>query len=81
MGSIWSDAAQISPAHSSNAAIIVSLALKAGSSERQRRKIGNRFRRQQRHRDALIARGAASDPRNSGDQNVSTLGESNVAQN
>src|ERR1700688_1041663 len=65
LGSIWGNAPEISPAHSSNAAIVVSLALKTGSTERQRWEIGNRSRRQQRHRDTLLARGAAGDPRNS----------------
>ena len=34
IGSIWGDAAEISPAHSSNAAIVISLALKTGLTER-----------------------------------------------
>ncbi len=65
IGSIWGDAAEISPAHRSNAAIVVSLALKTGLTERQRWEIGDRPRREQRHRDTLVACGAAGDPRNS----------------
>ncbi len=79
--SVWGNAAEISPAHSSNAAIVVSLALKTGLTERQRWEIGNRSRSQQRYSDTLVARVAAGDPRNSCQQNMSTLGLRNVAQN
>ncbi|MGB8683961.1 MAG: hypothetical protein WCD12_13830 [Candidatus Binatus sp.] len=81
LGSIWSNAAEISPAHSSNAAIVVSLTLKTRLTERERRKFRNRSRRQECHRDPLVARTAAGDPRNSCQQNVRTLGLRNVAQN
>src|SRR6202023_1745088 len=81
IGSIWGNAAEISPAHSSNAAIVVSLALKTGPTEWQRWEIGNRSRRQQRHCDSLLARGAAGDPCNSCQQDVRTLGQIDVAQN
>ncbi len=81
LGSIWGNAAEIGPAHSSNAAIVVSLALKTRVTERQHWKFRNRSGRQQRHRDTLVARTAAGDSRNSRQQNVSTLGLRNVAQN
>jgi hypothetical protein len=63
--SIWGNAAEIRPVHSSNAAIVVSLALKTGLTERQRWEFRNRSRRQHRYRDTLVARVAAGDPRNS----------------
>ena len=81
LGTFWGNAVEISPAHSSNAAIVVSLALKTGFTERQRWEIGNWSRRQQRYRDTLVARVAAGDPRNSCQQNVSTPGQRHVAQN
>src|ERR1700734_1840803 len=81
LGSIGSNTAKISPAHSSNAAIVVSLALKTGLTERQRREIGNRSGRQQRYRDTLVTRGAAGDPRDSCQQNMSPLSHRYVAQN
>ena|SRR5580692_710506 len=65
LGSLWCNTAEISPAHTSNAAIVVSLALKTGLIERQRREIWNRSRRQQRYRDTLVLCVAAGDPRNS----------------
>ena len=55
--------------------------IETGFTERQRWEIGNRSRRQQRYRDTLVARVAAGDPRNSCQQNVSTLGRRNIAQN
>ena len=81
LGSIWSNAAEVSPAHSSNAAIAVSLALKTRLTERQRWEFRNRSRRQQRHRDTLVARAATGDSRDSSQQNVSPLGLRNVGQN
>ena len=81
LGSIRGNAFEISPADSSDPAIVVSLALKTGLTERQRREFRNRSRRQQRHRDTLVARVAAGNPRNSGYQNVSVLGQRNVAKN
>ena len=47
LGSIWGNAAEISPAHVSNAAIVVSLALKIRLTERQRWEFWNRSRRQE----------------------------------
>src|ERR1700737_1248743 len=81
LGTFWGNAVEISPAHSSNAAIVVTLAFKPGFTERQRWEIGNWSRRQQRCRDTLVARVAAGDPRNSCPQNVSPLGQRNAAQN
>src|SRR5271167_1335569 len=56
LGSIWGNAAEVSPAHRSNATIVVSLALKTRLTERKRWEFRNRSRRQQRHRDTLVAR-------------------------
>src|SRR5580704_3609434 len=51
LGNICGNAVESCPTHGADAAIVVSLALKAGLAERQRRIFGNRSRREHRHRD------------------------------
>ena len=80
LGSICGNAVESCPTHGADAAIVVSLALKAGLAKRQRRKFGNRPRREHRHRDTLVARVSACDARNACQQNVSIAGERGVAQ-
>ena len=65
LGGVRGDAVVVIPTDGANAAVVVSLALESGLAKRQSRNSGNGPRREHRDGDALVARVAASDARNS----------------